>query len=167
MPPLLQDVEFADGPAIANIHTSGFFNDPFQQTLFPYMSFEEQLAGMTDRWLSDYTLFWKKVMDTESGNTVGYSKWAFGFTDAGGVRERPSDIPDVVEIETSSTPKGRNDAFAEDFAKKVTEVRNRVLGERPQLQLKGLAVLPWHQRRGVGTWLAWATELADEKGLTC
>lgn len=90
MPLLLQDVVFADGPAIANIHTSAFFDDPFQQALFPNMSFEKQLAGMNDRWPSDFgdsSLFWKKVVDTESGEIAGYSKWAFGFTDAGGVRE--------------------------------------------------------------------------------
>ncbi|KAG4434779.1 hypothetical protein IFR05_009740 [Cadophora sp. M221] len=171
MPLLFQDVEFADGPAIAYVHISAFFDDPFQQTLFPNMSFEEQLVGMNARWPSDYSdssLFWKKVVDTDSGDIVGYSKWTFGFTDAGGIRERPNDISDDVEIKSSSPSEGRNEAFAEDFAKKVTEVRNRVVGERPHLQLRGLAVLPSHQRRGVGALqLAWATELADEKGLTC
>ncbi|KAH7336224.1 hypothetical protein BKA65DRAFT_29898 [Rhexocercosporidium sp. MPI-PUGE-AT-0058] len=165
MPLLLQDVQFADGPAICNIHISAFFDDPFQQTLFPNMTFEKQLADMNARWPGDYgdtSFTWKKVVDTNSGEIVGYSKWAFMFTRARGGRERPSDIPDDIEVQASPNPEGRNDAFAEKFANQVTEVRDRAL------ELKGLAVLPSHQRRGVGALqLTWATELADEKGLTC
>ncbi|KAH7416838.1 hypothetical protein BKA64DRAFT_656345 [Cadophora sp. MPI-SDFR-AT-0126] len=171
MPLTLQDVTFADGEAIANIYISAFSDDPFQRTLFPGMTFDQQVAGVITRWpriYSDISAFYKKVVDTDSGETVGYSKWAFAFTDVGDVFGRPRDIPEDEEVNPSSTPEGLNDAFATEFTRKAVEIRSRILGKKPQLQLKMLATLPSYQRRGVAAiQLTWATELADEKGLWC
>lgn len=91
MPLLLQEVGFGDGDSIANIYISAFFTDPFQQTLFPNMPFDAQVTGVKSRWPNNYgdiSAFYKKVIDTETGETVGYSKWAFAFTDAGEVLRR-------------------------------------------------------------------------------
>ncbi|KAH9218108.1 hypothetical protein DL95DRAFT_361076 [Leptodontidium sp. 2 PMI_412] len=171
MPLILQDVTFADGEAIANIYISAFFDDPFQRALFPDMPFDKQVAGVISRWPNnhgDISAFYKKVVDTDSGEIVGYSKWGFAFTDAGEILKRPLDIPENVEVKPPSTPEGLDDAFATEFTRKVVEIRGRILGKRPQLQLKMLATLPSHQRRGVAALqLGWATELADEKRLTC
>ena len=92
MPLILQDVKFGDGRAIANIYISAFFDDPFQRTLSPDMPFEKQVAGVISRWPNNYgdiSAYYKKVVDTDSGEIVGYSKWAFAFTDAGEVFKRP------------------------------------------------------------------------------
>ncbi|PVH81203.1 hypothetical protein DL98DRAFT_559951 [Cadophora sp. DSE1049] len=171
MPLILQDANFADGEAIANVYISAFFDDPFQRTLFPGMPFDQQVAGVISRWPNNYgdiSAFYKKVVDTDSGETVGYSKWGFAFTDVGEVLRWPCDIPENVEVKLPSTPEGLDDAFATEFTRKAVEIRGRILRERPQLQLKMLATLPSYQRRGVAAiQLAWATELADEKGLTC
>ncbi|KAL5325712.1 hypothetical protein ACEPPN_006842 [Leptodophora sp. 'Broadleaf-Isolate-01'] len=171
MPLIIQDVTFADGEAIANIYISAFFDDPFQRTLFPDMPFDKQVTGVISRWPNNYgdiSAFYKKVVDTDSGEIVGYSKWGFAFTDAGEILKRPLDIPENVEVKPPSTPEGLDDAFATEFTRKAVEIRGRILGERPQLQLKMLATLPSHQRRGVAALqLGWATDLADEKRLTC
>jgi len=92
MPLLLQNVNFGDGEAIANIYISAFFDDPFQRTLFPDMPFEKQVAGVISRWPNNYidiSACYKKVVDTESGEIVGYSKWTFAFTVAGEVLKEP------------------------------------------------------------------------------
>ena len=92
MPLLLQNVNFGDGEAIANIYISAFFDDPFQRTLFPDMLFEKQVAGVISRWPNNYidiSACYKKVVDTESGEIVGYSKWTFAFTVAGEVLKEP------------------------------------------------------------------------------
>ncbi|KAH7322017.1 hypothetical protein BKA65DRAFT_437506 [Rhexocercosporidium sp. MPI-PUGE-AT-0058] len=161
---------FADGEAIANIYISAFFDNPFQRTLFPDMLFDKQVAGVISRWpnnYSDISAFYNKVVDTDSGEIVGYSKWGFAFTDAGEILKRPLDIPENLEVKLPSTPEGL-DAFATQFTQKAVEIRGRILGERPQLQLKMLATLPSYQRMGVAAiQLAWATELADEKRLPC
>ncbi|KAH6718100.1 hypothetical protein BKA61DRAFT_572169 [Leptodontidium sp. MPI-SDFR-AT-0119] len=171
MPLIIQDVTFVDGEAIANIYICAFFDDPFQRTLFPDMPFDKQVAGVISRWPNNYgdiSAFYKKVVDTDSGEIVGYSKWGFAFTDAGEILKRPLDIPENVEVKPPSTPEGLDDAFATEFTRKAVEIRGRILGERPQLQLKMLATLPSHQRRGVAALqLGWATDLADEKRLTC
>ncbi|KAL2061303.1 hypothetical protein VTL71DRAFT_7576 [Oculimacula yallundae] len=168
---LLQEVGYADGVAIANIYISAFFEDPFQMTCFPGMSFDQQVAGVISRWPNNYGNISdvdKKVVDTESGETVGYSKWGFGFTDAGGVLKKPTDIPEDVEVKPPSTPEGLDHGFATEFTRKAVEIRTRILGERPQLILRMLVTHPSYQRRGVAALqLAWATELADRKGLTC
>ncbi|KAK0118678.1 hypothetical protein ONS96_011765 [Cadophora gregata f. sp. sojae] len=168
---ILQDVNFADGEAIANIYISAFFDDPFQRTLFPDMPFDQQVAGVVSRWPNNYgdiSAFYKKVIGTTSGETVGYSKWGLAFTDAGQVLKRYSDIPKNVEVKPPSTPEGLDDAFATEFTRNAVEVRDRILGQRPQLQLKMLATLPSYQRKGVAALqLAWATELADKNDLTC
>jgi len=89
----LQDVKFRDGDAIAYVSISAFFNDPFQQTLFPGMSFDNQVAGIKSRWprnCGDMSAHYKKVVDTETGEVVSYSKWGFSSTNSGGELKRPS-----------------------------------------------------------------------------
>lgn len=43
-------------------------------------------------------------------------------------------LPENFKPEPPSTPEGLNDSFATEFTKKVREIRERVLGERPQLR---------------------------------
>jgi hypothetical protein len=93
MPLELQDVDFKDGKAIANIYISAFFNDPFQKTMFPGVSFEKQVAGVISRWPNNFgnvAAHYKKVVDTDTGDIVGYSKWSFAFTTAGGTLQKPA-----------------------------------------------------------------------------
>ena len=93
MPLELQDVVFEDGPGIAEVHVAAFFNDPFQKSLFPGMPYDEQLAGTISRWpkmYADTSVHYKKVVDTESGEIVSYSKWTFASTDAGKDLQKPT-----------------------------------------------------------------------------
>lgn len=43
-------------------------------------------------------------------------------------------LPQNFKAEPPSTPEGLNNAFATEFTRNVREVRQRVLGERPQLR---------------------------------
>jgi hypothetical protein len=86
MPLQLQDADFNDGNAIANIFVSAFFDDPFQKSLYPGMLFDQQVAVVFSRWPNEYcniSAHYKKVVDSDSGEIVSYSKWQFVFTDAG------------------------------------------------------------------------------------
>lgn len=156
MPLLLQDVTFADGDAIANISISAFFTDPFQRTLFPDVPFAKQVEGMISQQPNNYghiSVYYKKVVDTDTGETVGYSKWWFAFTDAGGALRKAdgglaivrdlvrgetnsgmTDVPEDVEVRPPSTAEGLNDAFKTDWGRKAVAIRERILGERPQLR---------------------------------
>lgn len=90
---VLEDVGFEDGDAIAKICISAFFDDPFQKTLYPGMPFDKQVAGVVSRWPRNYgdvCDHYKKVTETDSGETVSYSKWSFAFTDAAGALRKPS-----------------------------------------------------------------------------
>ena len=87
MPFELQDVDFADGPAIQRVYISAFHDDEFNKTLFPGMSFETLITGSTARWPRNYGALgahYKKVVDTDTGDIVSYSKWKFENTQAGG-----------------------------------------------------------------------------------
>jgi hypothetical protein len=87
MPLQLQDADFKDRKANANIYISAFFNDPFQKSLYPGMPFDKQVAGVFSRWPNNYgdiSAHHKIVVDTDSGEIVSYSKWVFAFTDASG-----------------------------------------------------------------------------------
>jgi hypothetical protein len=148
----LQDADFKDGKAIANVSISAFFDDPFQKSLYPGMPFEKQVAGVMSRWPNNYgdiSAHYKIVVDTDSGEVVSYSKWTFAFTDAGGALRKPTGSnsphvpdprltirghPENFKPELPSTPEGLNDSFATDFTKRVHEIRGRILGERPQLR---------------------------------
>jgi hypothetical protein len=45
------------------------------------------------------------------------------------------DQPKNIELDkVPSTPEGLNDSFATEFTRKIRKVRERVLGERPQLR---------------------------------
>jgi len=87
MPLQLQQASFSDGKVIATICIGAFFDDPFQKSLYPEMSFDEQVAGVLSRWPNDYaevSTHFKIVVDTEYDEVVSYSKWVFVNTDAGG-----------------------------------------------------------------------------------
>jgi hypothetical protein len=91
MPLQLYDATLADGAAIANVYVSAFIDDPFHMTLYPSVSFERQVSGVLSRWPRNYansSARYKTVVDTTTGETVSYSKWSFGFTDA--AKELPS-----------------------------------------------------------------------------
>ncbi|CZR60204.1 uncharacterized protein PAC_10100 [Phialocephala subalpina] len=171
MPLELQEVDLSDSPALANVQISAFFNDPFQKSLYPGMSFESQLVGLIARWPANYHDFvghWKKVIDTETGEVVSWSKWAFEFTDAGAELQGPTGFPKDFKLEPLTSPKGLNEQLSTEIARKFRESRERHLGERPQLQLKLMVTLPSCQRRGAASLqLFWATEFADRHGLVC
>ncbi|KAK0109124.1 hypothetical protein ONS96_002951 [Cadophora gregata f. sp. sojae] len=171
MPLLLQDVDFQDGVTIADIYISAFYDDPFNKTLFPGVSFDQQVAGVISRWPGNYgavSAHYKKVVDSESGKIISYSKWSFAFTNAGDVLRQPGNVPAGVEIRPPSTPEGLNDPFAIEFTEKLDEVREHILGNCPQLHLKMMGTRPSHQRQGVASLqLAWAVQIADKNGLAC
>jgi hypothetical protein len=137
-----------------HLHQRLLFDDLFQKTLYPGMPFDKQVAGIISRWLRNYgdiSVHYKKVVDTDSGEIASYSKWSFAFTEAGGALQKPpgkqavlvsaadqwliiAGLPQNFKAEPPSTPEGLNDAFATEFTRNVREVRQRVLGERPQLR---------------------------------
>jgi hypothetical protein len=87
MPLELQHVDFADGPAMQRAYIDAFYNDEFNKTLFPRMSYDQLLEGAISRWPRNYGALgahYKKVVDTDTGEIVSYSKWAFANTQAGG-----------------------------------------------------------------------------------
>ncbi|KAN0106282.1 hypothetical protein V8E51_009158 [Hyaloscypha variabilis] len=171
MPLQLQEAGFSDGKAIAFICISAFFDDPFQKSLYPGMPFDEQVAVVFSRWPKDYdddSAHYKIVVDTDSCEAVSYSKWVLVNTDAGGAFKKPTDLSENSKPDPTPILKGLNSSFAMEFAKRMCEIRDRILGDRPRLQLKMLGTLPSCQRRGAACLhLAWATKLADEKGLIC
>jgi hypothetical protein len=88
----LGDVRFSDGDEMAHVYISAFWNDPFHQSLFPDMPFEKQVAGVISRWprnFGDLSALYKKVVDTETGDIVSYSKWTFANTAVGGELRKP------------------------------------------------------------------------------
>ena len=105
MPLQLQDADFSDGKAIANIFVSAFFDDPFQKALYPGMSFDKQVAGVFSRWPNEYgniAAHYKIVVDTDSGEIVSYSKWEFVFTDAGASLRKPKGLDSPAQTGTPS-----------------------------------------------------------------
>lgn len=152
MPLQLQEADFKDGKAIANVYISAFFDDPFLKSLYPGMPFEKQVAGVISRWPNNYgdiSAHHKIVVDIDSGEVVSYSKWSFAFTNAGGALRKPTGpnfpypldpyltikgLPENFRPELPSTPEGLNDPFASDFTKRAREIRDRILGVRPQLR---------------------------------
>jgi hypothetical protein len=81
----IQDVGFDDGEAISGVSIGAFFEDKFQKSLYPGISFEKQLAGVIGRWPNNYgslSNLYKKVIDKETGRIVSYSKWSFANTES-------------------------------------------------------------------------------------
>ncbi len=92
MPFELRDVDFADGVEMQHVYISAFFDDKFNQTLFPGMSYDQLVNGAISRWQRNYgdlSGHYKKVVDTETGKIVSYSKWEFVNTTAGGELRKP------------------------------------------------------------------------------
>ncbi len=90
MPLVLQNPVFADGPAMGHLYISAFVNDEFHRASFPGMSFEKQVAGAVSRWPNNYgdiSSTYKKVVDTDTGRIVSYSKWCFVNTDVSELRK--------------------------------------------------------------------------------
>lgn len=97
MPLHLRDATFNDGKAIAIVNIRAFFDDPFQKTLYPGIPFGQQVEGVFSRWPRNYGepgAHYKVVVDTDSGEVVSYSKWAFIYTDAGGTLRKEAKGPD-------------------------------------------------------------------------
>ncbi|KAH8668923.1 hypothetical protein BX600DRAFT_460968 [Xylariales sp. PMI_506] len=171
MPLELQDVEFSDGEALSFVYISSFFDDAFNKTQFPGVSFDRLLAGAVSRWPRNYgdlSRIYKKVVDTETGQIVSYSLWEFANTTARGELRKPIGLPEGFIAGPPVTPDGLDDPFATEFSNKVREIRERILGERPAMTLRMMGTLPSYRRRGAASLhLAWATELADREGIAC
>ncbi|KAH6646014.1 hypothetical protein BKA67DRAFT_91604 [Truncatella angustata] len=172
MPLELQDVDFADGPAVQNVYISAFFDDRMNQTLFPGMSFDQLLAGAISRWPRINggleRKVYKKVVDTTSNEVIGYSIWGFQNTTAGEKLAKPIGLPEGFVPERPVTPEGLDDPSAVEFTDKCAAVKKRVVGDRPAIILRMLGTLPSHRCRGAGgLHLAWANEVADREGLVC
>lgn len=91
MPLQLCDVEFSDGPAIAEVSMNAFYNDPMQKALFPGMTKAHRIEGLNQRWPQNYgslNKHYKKVIDVDSGQVVSYSCWRFVNTYIGGTKAR-------------------------------------------------------------------------------
>ncbi|KAI1866348.1 uncharacterized protein JN550_007736 [Neoarthrinium moseri] len=170
MPLELRDVDFSDGATISHVYISAFYDDLFNKTQFPGVSFEKLLAGATYRWPRNYcdpSAHYKKVVDTDTGETVSYSKWEFVNSTAGDQLRRTG-VPDGLVAERPCTPEGLDDAYATEFSAKVRTIYHRHMDGRPHMRLKMMGTLASHRRRGAaGLQLRWATDLADREGLAC
>ncbi|KAI0146926.1 hypothetical protein GGR57DRAFT_279270 [Xylariaceae sp. FL1272] len=167
----LRDVDFRDGSAIQQVYISAFHEDTFNMTLFPGMSYDRLLAGAISRWPRAYGEFgghYKKVVDTETGDVVSYSKWRFTNSDAVGVLPQQSGLPEGFVASPPRTPEGLDDPFAIKFTDKCRAGEAEFVGDRPCMELKLMGTLPSFERKGAGSlMLDWATKFADEKGLVC
>lgn len=80
MPLEFQDVDLEDGEAISLLHLSVFYDDIFNKTLCPGMSFQSLLNAAIARWPQEYSepgCHYKKVVDTATGEIVSFTKWKF------------------------------------------------------------------------------------------
>ncbi|KAF7515107.1 hypothetical protein G7054_g14759 [Neopestalotiopsis clavispora] len=171
MPLELQHVDFADGPAMQRAYIDAFYGDEFNKTLFPGMSYDQLLEGAISRWPRNYGALgahYKKVVDTNTGEIVSYSKWAFANTQAGGQLPKQTGIPEGYVASPPRTPEGLDDPFAIKFTERCHAAQSKYVGDRPMLELKMIGTVPAHERRGAASlMLEWATELADREGLVC
>ncbi|KAI0144352.1 hypothetical protein GGR57DRAFT_332995 [Xylariaceae sp. FL1272] len=169
----LRDVDFEDGPAISHLHVSAFYDDIFNQTLFPGVSFDGLLANTISRWPQNYAdrgCRFKKVVDTATGEIVSYSKWSFFNTPSSielpGHHDVLMSSPNTPSLQT--TDEGRDISFSDKFSEKCKAAKAVAVGDRPRMVLDVLATSPAHQRRGAASlMLEWATGFADQNELVC
>jgi GNAT superfamily N-acetyltransferase len=97
-----------------------------------------------------------KAVDTETGQVVGTSYWKV-------FKELPSEDEADSSLETRGHAPERNDAAIADFRKEIVTARRDIMAAEPCVMLGLLAVLPEHQRKGVGRLLMqWGLDQMDE-----
>ncbi|KAI1199111.1 hypothetical protein F5X97DRAFT_132753 [Nemania serpens] len=171
MPLELHDADFEDGEALSLLHLSVFYDDIFNKTLFPGVSFQSLLAAAIARWPQEYSepgFHYKKVVDTATGEIVSFTKWRFINT--------PEDLklPGQTGVPSSNVPsslgagEGRNVQFSTDFVNKCLAIKTPLVGDRARMELHTLVTMPSHRRRGAASlMLEWATKFADQNDLIC
>ncbi|EHK19603.1 uncharacterized protein TRIVIDRAFT_68003 [Trichoderma virens Gv29-8] len=172
MPLQLEDMRFGDAAAYANTYATSFNSDPYSRASFAHETFDERVAGLIRRWPKNYSEalnIYKKVVDTETGELVGWVKIGFQNTDIDPNRFTPTDAPEDMISKRPQAPKPQTEVpSGSDFSSRAARAQLRDLGNRPAIILKLIGTHPKAQRRGAGSLLmGWVTDLADREGLAC
>ncbi|KAI1113481.1 hypothetical protein F5Y14DRAFT_452016 [Nemania sp. NC0429] len=172
MPLELQDVDFEDGEAISLLQLSVFYDDIFNKTLFPGMSFDSLLAAAVARWPNDYSepgCRYKKVVDTTTDEIVSFTKWKFINTHEDVKLPGQTGVPSsYIPSSPRAAAEGRDVQFSTDFVNKCLAIKTPLVGDRARMELHTLVTMPSHRRRGAASlMLEWATKFADQNGLIC
>jgi hypothetical protein len=83
MPLQLEDMTFGDGAAYAHTYITSFQSNAYSRASFADQTFDQRIAGVVRRWPKNYgqtLVTYKKVVDTETGELVGWVKIAFENT---------------------------------------------------------------------------------------
>ncbi|QYT06154.1 N-acetyltransferase domain-containing protein [Trichoderma simmonsii] len=172
MPLQLEDMKFGDAEAYANTYATSFNTDPYSRASFADQTYDERVAGLIRRWPKNYCEAlnaYKKVVDTDTGELVGWVKIGFQNTDIDPDRFTPADAPEDIVRNRPPPPEAPTAApEGSGFSSRAARAQFRDLGNRPAIVLKLIGTHPKAQRRGAGSLLmAWVTELADQEGLAC
>lgn len=95
MPLQLEDMKFEDAEAYANTYATSFNTDPYSRASFADQTYDERVAGLIRRWPKNYCEAfnaYKKVVDTDTGELVGWVKIGFQNTDIDPDRFTPTGL---------------------------------------------------------------------------
>lgn len=84
MPLQLENMTFKDGAAYAHTYVTSFQSNAYSRASFADQTFDQRIAGVIRRWPKNYgqtLVAYKKVVDTDTGELVGWVKIGFENTD--------------------------------------------------------------------------------------
>ncbi|KAI0442107.1 acyl-CoA N-acyltransferase [Xylaria telfairii] len=167
MPLILQQATEADAPRAAVVEKAAYAPNPFDKVLFPG-PFPEPEPGrnpraeeMAKEFREDPTVRWLKVVDTDIEPTednkqmIGFAQW--------NIRDDLKPFPGPRNFGPGCNVEACDAIFGGLYKLRVKHYTGK-----KYVHLRGLQVVPEHQRRGAGRMLVmWGVEEAKRRNLPC
>lgn len=131
----LEEVNFADGDELATVQGTAQVDNALLRLLHPNLSTEDAIANMKQRWLSVYgfsSWYYNKVVDTESGKIVGFSRWGMPPD----LREKlppVTGIPEGTEVPPRQKPTTLDFEMAGRYGQQNMEIQEKHVGEETSI----------------------------------
>ncbi|KAG4428808.1 hypothetical protein IFR05_015710, partial [Cadophora sp. M221] len=144
----IEPAQFSDLNTLFDIYLQAFASHPLDAYLYPNLTHDEKLdfesSGPKEVFLKQPWVKYHKMVEVESGKIVAWSRWHFPrpLKD----EERGKMDPDYF----ADIPAGANIALCEEWFGKLEDVELRYIDREGGFFINYLAVLPSHQRLGLG-----------------
>ncbi|KAH8160331.1 hypothetical protein CIB48_g7910 [Xylaria polymorpha] len=171
MPLILQLATEADAPRAAVVEKAAYAPNPFDKVLFPG-PFPEPEPGrnpraeeMAKEFREDSTVRWLKVVDTDIEPTednkqmIGFAQW--------NIRDNLKPFPGPRNFGPGCNVEACDAIFGGLYKLRVKHYTGKKYVQlKKMIDLRGLQVVPEHQRRGAGRMLVmWGVEEAKRRNL--